>query len=57
MAKSAECPVCAADVEVQDDVMMGEILVCPECGTDLEVVSLDPLQIDEAPMELEDFGE
>lgn len=52
-----ECPECGASVPMQDDVMHGEILACPDCGTELEVVSLDPLAVDLAPMEMEDWGE
>ena len=52
-----ECPECGAELSVQSDAMMGEILPCPECGTELEIVSLEPLTLDLAPMEMEDWGE
>jgi len=52
-----ECPECGAPLTVSEDVMHGEILACPDCGTELEVVSLDPLAVDLAPMEMEDWGE
>jgi alpha-aminoadipate carrier protein LysW len=32
-------------------------VVCPDCGVDLEVISLEPLQVELAPMEEEDWGE
>ena len=38
-------------------VEIGEIIVCPDCGVDLEIVSLDPAEIQPAPMEQEDWGE
>lgn len=53
----AECIECGAAVEVQADVMQGEILACPECGIELEVVNTTPLTLDRAPMEMEDWGE
>jgi alpha-aminoadipate carrier protein LysW len=53
---SVECPECFADVELED-VMQNEIVQCPECGTDLEVVSLEPLGLELAPEEEEDWGE
>ena len=53
----AACPVCEADVSLEDDVVKGELLSCPECDSELEVVSLDPLELDEAPEEEEDWGE
>lgn len=54
---STECPVCGGEVGVPIDVMLGEILICPDCGTELEVTNLKNFTVDEAPMELEDFGE
>ena len=52
----ATCPECAAEIKV-DDVMEGEIIDCPDCGVELEVVSLDPLRLDLAPEDEEDWGE
>jgi alpha-aminoadipate carrier protein LysW len=53
----AECPECAASVSLKDAVQ-GEILPCPECGADLEVVSLTPTpKLALAPQEEEDWGE
>jgi alpha-aminoadipate carrier protein LysW len=44
------CPECEAviDEEFED---VGEIISCPECGVDLEVISIDPVEFDLAPME------
>ena len=39
------------------NVMKGEIVVCPDCGVDLEVVSVDPIELELAPQEAEDWGE
>ena len=55
--RTVECPVCAAEVEVPADAMQNELIVCEECGTELEVVSLDPLEVEEAPETEEDWGE
>jgi len=52
-----ECVECGAALAVPENVMQGEILACAECGVELEVVSLEPLTIDLAPMEMEDWGE
>ncbi len=52
-----ECPECAAEVELPDDVVEGEIVQCPECDVELEVTSLTPLTVDLAPEEEEDWGE
>ncbi len=53
---TGSCPECAADIEL-GDVIEGEIVDCPECGVELEVVSLNPLTLDMAPQEEEDWGE
>lgn len=56
MAAVAVCPECEAEVEVEG-MEAGEIVPCGECGTDLEVVSTDPVQLALAPEEGEDWGE
>jgi len=53
---NAECPECFGEVELKD-VMQNEIVQCPDCGADLEVVSLDPVALELAPEEEEDWGE
>ncbi|HEX8747592.1 MAG TPA: hypothetical protein VF717_10355 [Pyrinomonadaceae bacterium] len=40
------CPDCDADVHVDTDADKGDILSCEECGTDLELVGLDPVELD-----------
>jgi alpha-aminoadipate carrier protein LysW len=52
-----ECPECSAQLDIADDVEVGEILVCPDCGVELEVLSVDPLSVDLAPEVEEDWGE
>jgi alpha-aminoadipate carrier protein LysW len=54
---SVQCPECAGTVEVADDAVMAEILVCADCGVELEVMSLAPLRIALAPEVDEDWGE
>ena len=40
------CPECDNPVVVNtDEVEEGETVTCDECGTELEVVSLDPLEL------------
>lgn len=51
------CPECAAEVELEANVEANEIVVCPDCGVDLEVISLKPIVVELAPMEEEDWGE
>ncbi len=54
----AVCPECDAEVEIDEyDVDKGEIISCPECGVDLEVTGLSPLELDLAPLEQEGWEE
>jgi alpha-aminoadipate carrier protein LysW len=50
------CPECEAaiDEEFED---LGEIISCPECGVELEVISVDPVEFDLAPMDDEEEDE
>ncbi len=57
MNAKALCPVCDAEIEAQSDVVEGELIACPDCGTELEVTSVDPFTLSEAPQEEEDWGE
>ena len=52
----AECPECGLPLEFED-VEEGEIVTCPECTTDLEIVGTSPLTVQPAPKEEEDWGE
>ncbi len=47
------CPECEAviDEEFED---VGEIISCPECGVELEVISIDPVEFDLAPIDDEE---
>jgi alpha-aminoadipate carrier protein LysW len=48
----AVCPECEADIEIDEfDVDKGEVISCPECGVDLAVVGLSPLELDLAPQD------
>jgi len=51
------CPECDAQVTVAATAHAGEIVVCPECQTELEIVSLDPVELALAPEIEEDWGE
>jgi alpha-aminoadipate carrier protein LysW len=43
------CPECDNPIDIEDELDEGETVQCDECGTELEVVSVDPLEL--APVE------
>ena len=54
---TANCPECEAEITLDASAEVGEIIVCPDCGVDLEITSLDHAKVEIAPMEQEDWGE
>ena len=54
---SGSCPECLCEVDFKPSTEVGEILVCGDCGVDLEVTALEPAALALAPMEEEDWGE
>ena len=57
MAGTVTCVVCEGTVALPENCGLGEILVCGDCGTELEVVALEPIRAEEAPQVQEDWGE
>lgn len=51
------CPECSAEFPLESGIEENEIVVCPDCGIELEVISLEPPTVEMAPMEEEDWGE
>jgi alpha-aminoadipate carrier protein LysW len=54
---TATCPVCEGDVRIAGDAMENELISCPDCGAELEILSLNPIALAEAPETEEDWGE
>ena len=52
-----ECPVCGGILEHDKDTLVGELKDCQDCGSELEVVSVDPFAVQEAPVAAEDWGQ
>ncbi len=52
------CPECESEIEIDDlDVDKGEIISCPECGVDLRVMNVAPIELELAPIEGMEWGE
>lgn len=52
----ALCSECEAEITVQG-LMIGEVIYCPDCNAELEVLALEPPTVAVAPQLEEDWGE
>lgn len=52
----AVCPSCGAQVSVKGTPKIGMSVTCTACNTELDIVWLDPLELD-WPIEDDDFDE
>jgi alpha-aminoadipate carrier protein LysW len=54
----ATCAECGGNVPVAEDILKGEIVSCPDCGTEFEVKGMGAtVQLAAAPKIEEDWGE
>ncbi len=53
----ALCPECDAEVDIPADAMENELVSCSECGAELEIMCLEPMELELAPEVEEDWGE
>ena len=52
------CPECETDLDIEEDeVDEGEIVSCSECGTDFEVVTVNPIELKPLAVEPDDKAE
>ncbi len=42
----ATCPDCGNEINLGAKPKEGQPVTCPECGADLEIISLEPLELD-----------
>lgn len=54
---TAICPECDEEVYVDLDSEQGDIVSCDECGADLEIVGLDPIELDIHEDSNDDFND
>jgi alpha-aminoadipate carrier protein LysW len=50
----ATCPDCGNEISLGPKPKEGQTVTCPDCGADLEVISLDPLELDWAYSDVEE---
>lgn len=54
-----KCNECDKELNVADDSVKGEIVTCPDCGSDYEIASIENNNVQLKPAEKvgEDWGE
>jgi len=49
------CPECESELDIEvDEVEEGDVIACEECGSEFEVVGVDPLELARIDEDLED---
>jgi alpha-aminoadipate carrier protein LysW len=52
------CPECENNLDVElDELEEGDVLACEECGSEYEVVDVDPLELTKVDEEYDDEDE
>jgi len=52
------CPECENELDIEEDeVDEGDVVACDECGTEFEVVGVEPLELARIDEELEEEDE
>jgi len=54
-----ECQECGAEIKIPADSLVGEIVTCPDCGSDFEIANKTQNGVDLKPAESvgEDWGQ
>jgi alpha-aminoadipate/glutamate carrier protein LysW len=57
-AAMPSCPECENELDVElDEVEEGDVIACDECGTEYEVVGVEPLELARVDNELDEEDE
>ena len=49
------CPECETDLDIEeDDIDEGDVVTCAECGSDFEVITTNPLELNKVADEEDD---
>lgn len=55
MASKAFCPACDEAITIQEKPKIGHRLRCPSCDTEIEVIDVNPVELDWAYEDEDDF--
>jgi alpha-aminoadipate/glutamate carrier protein LysW len=57
-AAMPSCPECENELDVElDEVEEGDVVACEECGTEYEVVGVEPLELARVDAELDEVAD
>jgi alpha-aminoadipate/glutamate carrier protein LysW len=57
-AAMPSCPECENDLDIEmDEVAEGDVVACDECGTEYEVVGVEPLELTRVGDDLDEDDE
>lgn len=56
MDRDVKCPACKKTFYVPYDLGVGDIAECPECGTELIIISSNPTEVREEFTEVDDYA-
>jgi alpha-aminoadipate carrier protein LysW len=49
------CPLCDTEIDIDEDELdEGDLITCEECGAELRVIGLDPVELEPVDEEEED---
>ncbi|MDP2708971.1 MAG: lysine biosynthesis protein LysW [bacterium] len=54
---TTQCPLCSSDVIIDEGTAENDLVSCLNCGAELEVVSLKPLQLEPLSQDAEEEAE
>lgn len=43
--QTTQCPACSSDVVIEEGSLEKDLVSCLNCGAELEIISLQPLQL------------
>ncbi len=54
----ASCPECESNIDIDvNEIEEGDVVACEECGTEFEVVAVEPLELARVEDDLEEEDE
>jgi alpha-aminoadipate/glutamate carrier protein LysW len=52
------CPECETNLDIdEEEVDEGEVVSCPECGSDFEIITVSPIELKPVEEEIDDEEE